>query len=371
MPSGSGSQTTDVVVIGGGMAGVSAAYELSEHCCVVLLEAEPDMPVHTTGRSAAFYLPAYGNAVVRGLTAASLESFRVLPEHLDTPPLLSPRAVLYVADADAAPHIAGHAAVETVRPVSVEQACAAFPLLRPEALVAAAMDESGSDIDVLGLHAGYVRGCRQRGVVVLRGSPVTALRRSGPGWTVHTPSATFSAAHVVNAAGAWSDGLALLAGEPRLGLEPLRRSLFVSPVRAPDGFLRWPLLIDAGERWYAKPEGDALLASPAEEVPHPPGSPQPDMLRIAQALDRIRTMTTLPLRTVRAQWAGLRTFAADRTPVVGESEPGSGFWWLAGQGGYGIQLAPALAAELAGQLGEGRSGPFADALTPTRFAAAG
>ncbi|HWH27931.1 MAG TPA: FAD-binding oxidoreductase [Mycobacteriales bacterium] len=368
MPATEPPQTADVVVVGGGMAGVSVAYELAERCSVVLLEAETDMPVHTTGRSAAFYLPAYGNDVVRGLTAASLETFRTLPERVGAPPLLEPRSVLYVADDDAAPHRAHHLATETVEPISVDGACAEFPLLRREAVTAAAIDVSGSDIDVLGLHQGYVRGGRERGVVVLRGARATGLRRTSTSWEVQTSTVTVSAAHVVNAAGAWCDEVAALAGVPQLGLRPLRRSIFVSPVDAPSGFLRWPLLVDAAERWYAKPEGDALLASPAEEVPHPPGSPQPDMLLIAEAMDRIRAMTTLPLRTVRTQWAGLRTFAPDRTPVVGESEPGSGFWWVAGQGGYGIQLAPALAVELAGQLLDGRPGPFAGALSPARFA---
>ena len=370
MPQTGPPQTADVVVVGGGMAGVSAAYELSARCSVVLLEAENDMPVHTTGRSAAFYLPAYGNAVVRGLTAASLHTFRALPELVGAPPLLSPRSVLYVADDDAAPHLVEHLSTETVEPISVDGACAEFPLLRREAITAAAIDVSGSDIDVLALHQGYLRGSRERGVAVVRGARVTDLRRSSGAWTVQTTTGTVSAAHVVNAAGAWCDEVAALAGAPQLGLQPLRRSIFVSPVDAPPGFLHWPLVTDAAERWYAKPEGDALLASPAEEVPHPPGSPQPDMLLIAEAMDRIRAMTTLPLRTVRTQWAGLRTFAPDRTPVVGESEPGSGFWWLAGQGGYGIQLAPALAVELAGQLLDGASGPFARALTPTRFGTA-
>lgn len=370
MTSNSVVATADVVVVGGGMAGVSAAYELSKRCRVVLVEAERDMPMHTTGRSAAFYLPAYGNTVVRGLTAASRESFDRLPEELGTPALLSQRTVLYVADADVLPQLSEHLALETVQSVSVEEACAAFPLLRAGALAGAAMDHSGSDIDVLALHQAYLRGCRANGTTVLRLARVTGLRCTGSGWTVQTSAGTITGGQVVNAAGAWADEVALLAGQPTMGLRPLRRSIFVSPVDAPAGFLHWPMLTDPAERWYAKPEGDALLASPAEEEPHPPGIPQPDELLIAQAMDFVRRMTTLPLRTVRAAWAGLRTFAPDRTPVVGESLRGTGFWWLAGQGGYGIQLAPAVAVELADQLLDGHSGLYAEALSPERLAVA-
>jgi D-arginine dehydrogenase len=289
------------------------------------------------------YLPAYGNAVIRALTAASRDVFAELMDSLDTPPLLSPRRVLYIADR-AIEHcmqsLLGH---DAVAPVSLKEAQRLYPALRPDVLVAAAVDETGSDIDVLALHQGYVRGFKARGGTLIKGARVRTIRWRDEQWVIDAGAVSYSAPVVVNAAGAWADEVARAAGLPPVGLAPMRRSVFVSPVSPPRDFLGWPFLMDAAERFYAKPEGDALLGSPADEVPHPPGDPQPDDLAIALALEHLREVTTFPLRSVHTRWAGLRTFAPDRSPVMGEALPGSGFWWLAGQGGYGIQIAPALA----------------------------
>lgn len=341
-------QTCDVVVVGAGIAGVAAAQEIARYASVTVIEAEPAAPVHTTGRSAAICLPTYGPPIVRQLTQASLHRFREVEETWDTPRLLSPRDVLYIAGEAG---LADLAALESLglSTVSVTQAQELFPALRAEAVHGAVLDTSGSDVDVLALHQAYVRALRARGGRLALGSPLRSLTPSEHGWVVVTGDGTWSCGTVVNAAGAWADEIARLAGQPTLGLQPFKRSAFISPVDVPDGFLSWPFVMDAGERFYAKPEGDALLGSPAEETPEPAADARPDELEIARALEALRELTTFPLRSVRTAWGGQRTFSPDRAPILGEADQGSGFFWCAGLGGYGIQMAPAL-GRLAGQL---------------------
>jgi D-arginine dehydrogenase len=336
-----------VVVVGGGMAGVSVAFELADAGAeVVLLEAEAQLAHHTTGRSAAMYLPAYGNPVVRALTRASLVDFSRLAERFELPPLLSPRAELWIADEGSQAHLdaelAGNVVLERL---TVDEAAERCPALRPEVLTDAAVDPAGHEIDVLALHGGYVRGLRAAGGQVVRTARVHAVERPpGGGWCVHAGDVQVTAPTVVDAAGAWADEVAALAGVPTVGLQPLRRTLFTSPVTWPDPIDGWPIVIDAAERLYFKPEaGQQLLVSPADETPMPPCDVQHEVEDVALALEMVNARTTLGLRSVRAAWAGLRTFAPDRTPVAGSTPEHPGFVWLAGQGGYGIQLAPALA----------------------------
>jgi D-arginine dehydrogenase len=201
------------------------------------------------------------------------------------------------------------------------------------------------DIDVAALHQAYVQGMRARGGVIHRATPVVALARQGEAWSVTTPSDVFETEVVVNAAGAWCDEVAALAGIPPIGLQPLRRTAFTCP--APEGVdvRSWPLV---DERFYFKPEGPQLLCSLADETPSPPCDAVAEPLDVALAIERINEATTLELRHVRRAWAGLRSFVADRTPVIGIDPLAPGFCWLAGQGGYGIQTAPAMARATAG-----------------------
>lgn len=340
----------DVLVIGGGMAGVSVAYELARHATVLLAEAEPTLAAHTTGRSAAIYAPSYGGPAVRELTAASGPRFRELETELDTPPLLTPRDVLWLAtDELAEHHLAGHSAAP-VDPAFARRLC---PVLRE--VRAAAHDAGASDIDVMALHQAYVRGLRARGGEILLASPVTALRRDGTGWQATAGDHRVGAGVVVDAAGAWADEIAALAGVSTVGLEPRRRTAAIAtgPVPPDPG---WPLVADAADRFYFRPEGTGVLVSPADETPSDPCDARPEDLDVALALERVNAATTLDLRSVRTAWAGLRSFVPDGEPVVGAWPAHPGFVFLAGQGGYGIQLAPALAV-LAADVTLGTSPP--------------
>ncbi|MGW5052396.1 NAD(P)/FAD-dependent oxidoreductase [Actinokineospora sp. NPDC004072] len=345
----------DVLVVGGGIAGVSVAAELAARGSVLLVEAEAELARHTTGRSAAVYLPSYGGPVVRALTAASRARF---PDGV-----LTPRDMLWVTTDGPSPGRPG------ARPIDVARACEVCSALRPAAITAAELDEGTADIDAMGLHQSYVRALRAAGGQIRRGAPVTALTRDGAGWRVTAGGEEVRAGTVVAAAGAWTDHLADLAGVPRLGLRPLRRTIAIAAGGPVDP--GWPLVADTAERFYFRPESGALLVSPADETPSEPCDARPDDLDVALAIDRVNAVTTLGLRTVRTAWAGLRTFAPDRDPVVGASAEHPGFAFFAGQGGYGIQMAPALAA-LGAALIAGETPP-ADiavppaALSPDRF----
>lgn len=332
-------QRVDVLVVGGGIAGVSIAYELAEHATVLLAETEPTLAEHTTGRSAAVFAPSYGGPIVRSLTAASADRYRELESELDTPPLLSPRQVVWLATDDEADT---HLRDLPVDPITAEQALALCPVLR--GVRSAGRDDSASDIDVMALHQGYARGVRRRGGTISTASPVIALRRDGTGWlaTLGTAGNRVRAGAVVNASGAWADVVAALAGVPAIGLRPLRRTIAIATGPTPVD-PAWPLVVDAADRFYFRPEGTRMLISPADETPSDPGDAKPAELDVALAIERVNDATTLGLRSVHTAWAGLRSFVADRAPVVGAWPDHPGFVFFAGQGGYGIQMAPALA----------------------------
>jgi D-arginine dehydrogenase len=328
----------DVLVVGGGMAGVSIAYELAAHARVQLVEAEPTLATHTTGRSAAIYAPTYGGPVVRALTAASGRRYRDLETELDTPPLLSPRAVIWLgADEEGAAHLDKLPAGR----ITPAEAIARCPVLRT--VTAASLDDTASDIDVMALHDGYRRGLRARGGTIATASPVRAIARDGAGWRVEAGTGTVTADVVVDAAGAWADEVAARAGVPTIGLRPMRRTAAIAS-GAVEVDPAWPLVCDAADRYYFRPEGTRLLISPSEETPSEPCDAKPDELDVALAVERVNAHTTLGLRRVHTAWAGLRSFVADRGPVAGAWPDHPGFAFFAGQGGFGIQMAPALAA---------------------------
>jgi D-arginine dehydrogenase len=366
---------TRAVVIGGGIAGVSVGAELAALGVeVTLVEAEADLAHHTTGRSAAMYLPSYGTPLVRALTAGSRATIEALGVDAGAP-LLSPRALLYVAPQAAVPELEELVAATTsLRVASPDEAVDRCPALRSEVLGGAAVDEAGADIDVAAMHQAYVRALRAAGGEIVRGEPVTDIRRAGGAWTVATPARSVACDTVVDAAGAWADRVAVLGGARPVGLRPLRRTLFVCPVRWPHPFDRWPLVADVTWRFYFRPEQGHLLVSPADETLSEPCDARPEQVDIARAIDAVNEATTLEIRTVRSSWAGLRTFSPDGDPVAGCRDGEPGFAWLGGQGGYGIQMAPALArAGAALALGEPvppdlvALGVGGAALSPARF----
>jgi D-arginine dehydrogenase len=335
-------KTVDCLVIGGGMAGAAAAASLSAHGEVVILEAEAQPGYHSTGRSAALYSALYGNAVVRALTRASLGYFQEAREQ----PLLQPRETLFLVgagqDAEAEAFAADADIRQFTRRMSADEVIARVPILQRERVAGALLDPGSADIEVDLAQQGFLRQARARGAQLVVNAPLRALEREGSNWIAHTPQGDFRAPLVVNAAGAWADEVAALAGLAPLGLQPLRRTAVL--VDVPEGLdaSHWPAVIAVDESQYFKPDAGLLLVSAADETPSPPCDAQPEELDVAIAIDRFETLTGRPVRRVRHQWAGLRVFSPDRTPVLGFEPAAPGFFWCAGQGGYGIQTSPAM-----------------------------
>ncbi|MDQ0474372.1 NAD(P)/FAD-dependent oxidoreductase [Labrys wisconsinensis] len=339
--------TADVLVVGGGIAGAGAAYELAALGSVILLERESQCGIHATGRSAASFTENYGNGVIRRLAMASRAFLTDPPAGFCDHPLLSPRGMLTIARADQVALLAlelerARALVPTIVAIDPAEAIARAPVLRPDYVAGAILEPDARDLDVNGLHQGFLRAARARGARILVKAEVEAIAREGGRWSVTTPAGRFSAPIVVNAAGAWADAVAELAGVPALGLVPKRRTAFNIPVPAGMDIAGWPLVNDVGEEFYFKPDAGQLFVSPADATPSPPMDAYPDDLDVAIGADRLERATVLTVGRVSHAWAGLRTFAADGSPVVGPDEAAEGFFWLAGQGGYGIKTSPAL-----------------------------
>lgn len=346
----------DVLVIGGGIAGLAAAHFLTEAGAdVVVVEAEAQLAQHSTGRSAAQLIGNYGTPSVRPLTAASRPFLEEPPAGLADGRLLHRRPVLTVADRDRVDRLAAQVDLGRAGGVDVEligpaEAVARVPCLAAGWVAAASWEPDTHDIDVAALHQAFVRGVRGRGGAILTSSPVTALSGpgAGTGWRVAAGPHRLTAATVVDAAGAWGDEVAALAGVRPVGLEPRRRSVFM--VAGRPECRSWPLVADVDHLFYFKPDGPQLLCSPADQTPVAPHDARPDETAVALAIDRINAATTLGLRSVRSSWAGLRAFAPDESMVIGPDPDEPTFVWLVGQGGTGIQTAPAaglLAATLA------------------------
>ncbi|MBT5140680.1 MAG: FAD-binding oxidoreductase [Acidimicrobiaceae bacterium] len=349
----------DVAIVGGGIAGVSSGAHLAEAgLSVVLLEAEATLAHHTTGRSAAQYLENYGNDTVRRLTLAS----RSYMEHpgeaaddsfLGSRPLLkvgrSARVAELQADVEHAKEL-----VPSTTFVDGDEARRILPILRND-IEGALYEPMSMDIDVAGLHQSYVRRLRAAGGEIRPSSRVVGLVRAGDSWQISTGTEELSASIVVNAAGAWGDLVGAEAGAAPLGLHPLRRTIAIAAI--PDGYdpadvARWPLTSfepDSGPMvGYCKPEPGGLMVSPADETPSAPCDAKPEELDVALGLANLAEFTTLDVRHVRATWAGLRTFTSDRTPVGGFDPEIDGFFWLVGQGGYGIHTSEAMAIATTG-----------------------
>ena len=339
---------TRVVVVGGGIAGASAAYELAKSGSVVLLEREPQVGYHSTGRSAASFTENYGALIIRRLAMASRPFLEAPPAGFSEHALLSPRGMLTIARPEQLALLErklaeARALVPSIHRVSIEEALERVPVLRRDCLAGAFLEPDSRDIDVHALHQGFLRGARSRGARVLVDTAVTALERRGGAWHISSADSTFIAPVVVNAAGAWADALAQLAGVPAVGLVPKRRTAFTVPL--PPGLRpeHWPMVDDAGEEFYFKPDAGQLLVSPADATPSPPTDAYPEDLDIASGVERLERATTLQVQRVTRSWAGLRSFVADGAPVAGFDAAVEGFFWLAAQGGYGIKTSPALA----------------------------
>ncbi len=349
----------DYLVIGGGIAGCSVGYFLSAQARVIVLERESQPGYHTTGRSAASYTTVYGNAAIRALTLASRSFFDSPPPGFSESRLLNPLGALFFADQAGLPQL--DALLDDVRDPSRlvrltgDEARALVPVLGPQ-VVAGAHEIVARGIDIHALHQGFIRGLRVRDGDLHTNSEVRGLVYANGSWQVETTDAAYRAPVVINAAGAWGDTVAALAGVRPLGLQPMRRTALT--FRPDDGveIAHWPITVEIGEAFYFKPESGLLMVSPADETPSPPCDAQPEEMDIALAIDRLEAATSLRVRHVAHKWAGLRTFTSDRTPVAGFDPVTLGFFWLVGQGGYGIQTAPGL-GQIAAALAMGKDVP--------------
>jgi D-arginine dehydrogenase len=374
-------QDFDFAIVGAGIAGVSVAYHLAPKARVVVLEREHVAAYHTTGRSAALHSETYGSAEIRAITVASGRFYRAPPQGFSDHPLLTPRGAMIVgrADQEAAMKTAAAtyaALVPSVHWLDPAEALKRQPLLRPEAASGGAvLEPEADDMDVAAIHGGFLRGARAAGAELRLSAEVEGLERRGGRWQIKLRGGDIIVANtIVNASGAWAEVIGALAGCKPVGLVPKRRTAFTFDSPAGLDLTTMPMTIDFDETFYFKPEVGQFLASPADETSSPPCDAQPEEMDIAIAAERIETATTLQIRRIKNKWAGLRSFVADKNLVVGYDPAVEGFFWLAGQGGYGIQTGAAagrLAAALA--LGQalpsdiGALGVTEAALSPARF----
>jgi D-arginine dehydrogenase len=328
---------TDFLIIGGGIAGISAAARLSAFGSVTVLEAEAALAYHSTGRSAALFVENYGNAPVVALNRASKEYLS-----RENGGVLSPRGLLVVATPEEEELFVDAVLVAGHDEISLDEALARVPVLRRDKIIRAAFDNAAQDIDVDLLLQNFVRELRGNGGAIVLNKCVESITRSDGLWNVRASDEDYAAPVLVNAAGAWADQMARLAGVTALGIQPYRRS--VARVPAPPGhdISNWPAFASAIENWYAKPDAGCLLVSPADEDPVNAMDAWADDMVLAEGIDRYSQLTTHEITRVESNWAGLRSFAPDRTPVVGFDPGADGFFWLAGQGGYGVQTSPAM-----------------------------
>jgi D-arginine dehydrogenase len=341
----------DFLIVGAGIAGASIGYWLAPEGKTVLLERESQPGYHSTGRSAAIIIDSYGSPQVRALTLASKPFFSQPPAGFSESLLITPRAVMMLAKADQGELLEEHfAVVQSVtalaQRLSVRQACELVPVLRPEQLLGAVLDPAAADIDANALHQGFLRGIRKAGGQIVCGQETLAIERRDR-WIVSTGDTTYRCSVLINAAGAWCDRIARLAGVNPLGLVPKRRSAFLFAPTAGMSVANWPMFGALDETWYVKPSGSLLFGSPANADPVEPHDVQADELDIAVGIHHIEEMTTLEIRRPSSVWAGLRSFVADGDLVGGYDPSAPGFFWVAAQGGYGIQTAPAMSQSCA------------------------
>ena len=355
----------DIVIIGAGIAGISAAARLSHHASVTLLESEDTLGYHASSRSAAVFIEEYGNTVVRSLNSASNAYLNT-----ENGGVLSPRGMLVVAKADDKDLFDSEYKSFGMAEISVEDARDKIPILDPNAVRYAAFRDDIYDLDTDLLLQNFRREAQANGATIVTGASVTALSHKSGRWDIISRNHIYHADVLVNAAGAWGDQVAAMAGIPPVGIIPFRRSMARIP--APDGMNvdQWPMMDEVGEAWYAKPDAGHLLVSPAEEHATYPHDAWADDMVLAEGLARYETMVTTPVTRVTANWAGLRSFAPDRVLVIGRAPQQPAFFWLTGQGGYGFQTCVA-ASQLTTDLITGRPPELppetVKALSPDRF----
>ncbi len=350
------SECFDFAVIGAGIAGASVAYRLAAHARVVVLERESQPGYHSTGRSAAMFMENYGTPQVQALTRASRGFYEQPPAAFTEHALLEPRGCLYIAGAEQRDLLdkayqASKARAGKVSLIDTAQALEWVPCLRPEAVVGAMLETEARDLDVDALHQGFLRGMSRSGGVLQCNAQLTGAIRANDHWQLTLADGRqIRARNLVNAAGAWADQVALLCGVKPVGLLPCRRSAFTFD--GPEGvdFSRWPAVIGIDESFYFKPDAGQLLGSPANADPVVPHDVMPEELDIATGIFHIEAATTLSIRRPRHIWAGLRSFVADGDLVVGWDNHCEGFFWLAAQGGYGIQSAAGVSQLACAQL---------------------
>ncbi|MFI6230978.1 NAD(P)/FAD-dependent oxidoreductase [Micromonospora echinospora] len=344
--------TIDYLVIGGGIAGATAGYHLARYGRVLLAEMEQVPGHHSTGRSAALFSEYYGGPAVRALTRASRDPLADPPPGFAAHPLLTPRGTLTLCppgdeDLFDAQLRDGAEVDPPAREIDVAEVPGICPIVRRNRFRRAMLKPATRDVDVDALHQSYLRGIRAAGGTLSRLTRVRSLRRERGRWRVTTDAGDVTARTVVNAAGAWADGIARAAGVRPVGLTPLRRTAFLVDAPADLDVAGWPMVADVAGTFYLKPESGHLLVSPVDATPVPPGDVRPDDLDVALGAARVEEATTLTVRRIRHAWAGLRTAAPDDVPVIGPAADEPGFFWLAGLSGYGVQTAPAAGALLA------------------------
>ena len=364
-------KSADIIVIGGGMAGISAASRSSEQADVIVLEAESQPGYHSTSRSAAMFILNYGNQVLRGLNRHSKRLYKELEQVLGGGSLLNPRGELIVAGENEIELFEQYLSItDELDIIDVDEAVELCPALRKDKIYKAAIERGASDIDVDALLQHYIRQLKTNNGRIENNCKVESLIHENNHWQVNTSNGLYSAPIVVNAAGAWADQVVSLAGLDPVGLTPKRRSAALIKVPEYQNIDRWPLVLSASESWYAKPQSGLLIVSPADEDPVEPHDAWPEDIVLAEGIDRFQQFMGIEVNHIEHSWAGLRTFAPDKNPVVGFSSQAEGFFWLVGQGGYGIQTAPVL-AQLSADLILNRKPHISDelvqALSPDRF----
>ena len=371
---------SDFLVIGGGIAGVSAAYELARHGSVIVLEQEGTPGYHTTGRSAAISSLNFISPVIQALTVVSRDFLATPPECFGEYPLTSLRQSLWVTQHHQleAHELMRREAIDRkykVSELSADEVFQRCPVIRRDRVAKGLLEEDTLDLDVHGILHGYIRGLRARGGTLVLNAEVDSISRDGDLWRVQIKDKEYVSPVLVNAAGAWGDVIAKKAGLNPLRLRPLRRTVFTFEAPAGIAANSWPFVYDTAEEFYFKLENGIVLASAFDEIESVPCDARPEEFDIAVAIDKILTATTLDIRSLKNKWAGLRTFAPDREMIVGEDSSASGFYWVAGHGGIGLMTTPGVAQALASlivsdELPQSLSalGVTREALSPSRFA---
>jgi glycine/D-amino acid oxidase-like deaminating enzyme len=355
---------TDFLIIGGGIAGISAAARLSHLGRVTVLEAEAHLAHHASGRSAALYEPHYGLKPVVELSVASGDYFRSQPN------ILSPRGLMILARAHETAKLRDEATNMALDPISVAEARDLVPIIN-DTITHAAYGDHAWDIDTDLLIQNFAREARGNGAEIVTNARVTGLAKTASGWAATTSAGAYEGRLLINASGAWADQVAAMAGVAPLGFQPYRRSMARIPAPGGHDVSGWPMLFGVGELWYSKPDAGALIVSPAEEHPMDPHDAWADDMVLAEGLARYEEFVTEPVTRLISNWAGLRTFAPDRVLVIGHDKADPSFFWLAGQGGYGFQSSPGasqLAADLIGGRASALSPDLIASLSPARFA---